>query len=334
MSEEPGNTLAQQLKSIPKLRPGRRFYVFLICLAISFFSWLLISLSDDYNTTITFPTNYTAAPEDKVLLSKLPATIDLNLNGNGFTLLSHLWSTDRKEITVDLTNYRTYSKRPNSGYLVSRTLVSDITRNFDSRTRILGISPDTLYLEFSDKITRKLKVQLAHKLAFKQQFMMDGPPKIEPDVVVVSGPKNIMDSLKMVNTELLELQDLEKSFSQTLGFSKKYDPRLFTFVPEQALVTVNVDEFTEGETVVPLSISNLPAGYQAKTFPDSVGVRYKVALGKFNSVTPDMFHAQVVLPDTSKFKSQTKLKVELFDQPEFVDVVRLTPERVEYLIRK
>lgn len=279
--------------------------------------------------------SYFNVPDAKVLLSKLPAKFDLQINGNGFALLAYIWSSDNKELEVDLSHYRVYSgEEEDEGYIVTRNLVLEIARQFDGQTKVLEIRPDTLFLSFSDRTTKMLPIKLRHNLTFKTQFKMDGDPKLEPDAVKVSGPASMMDTMRFVTTEELAQSEIAVEFSRDVNFSAKLSSRHFSIEPSKVKVTIPVDEFTEGEMMVPLSISNIPEGFTAKTFPDSVKVKYQVGLTRFNQVLPTQFRANVELPDPTEFASRAKLRVTMINQPPIIEIIRIEPERVEYFVRK
>ena len=133
---------------------------------------------------------------------------------------------------------------------------------------------------------------------------------------------------------LLKEEEIDQTFSTTVGFSNRFPSRIFSFNPKEVLVTIPVDEFTEGEITVAINISNLPGAYNAKTFPDSVKIKYQVALSKYNRVKPEHFRVLVELPDASEFSARSKLTIAIAKQPEFVNIMQLEPERVEYFVRE
>lgn len=335
MTQSPNEANPAKPGFFKSIRLGREFYVFLVCLAISGFAWLLISLSQEYTTTIQFKATYLNKPADKVLLTNLPQQVDLRISGNGYTLLSQILGADEKEVEIDLSQYRSYGgKNPNSGFIATRSLVLKVARQFSSQLKVIDINPDTLYLVFSDLSERILPVKLRHNLGFKKQFQIDGEPTIQPEAVRVSGPAGYIDSMKVLPTIVFEKEEIEETFTMTLGFDEAFRNSRFTIEPSEVLVTVPVDEFTEGEVTIPFQLTNIPEGYTVKTFPDSVKVKYQVGLSKYNRVRAGDFRAVGELPPLSELEISSKLKIELKDYPEMINVVSIQPERVEFFVRK
>ena len=80
---------------------------------------------------------------------------------------------------------------------------------------------------------------------------------------------------------------------------------------------------------MPLSVDNVPKGYEIKLFPDEVTVNYLVSLDKFELVKTDMFSTNI------NFDSEYKrLPIELVRQADFVENVRISPSKIEYFLIK
>ena len=81
--------------------------------------------------------------------------------------------------------------------------------------------------------------------------------------------------------------------------------------------------------VLPLSIKNVPKGYEIKLFPNEVTINYLVSLDKFDLVKRDMFGTNVNFDNNKK-----RLTIDLIRQADFVENVRVVPEKVEYFLIK
>lgn len=97
-----------------------------------------------------------------------------------------------------------------------------------------------------------------------------------------------------------------------------------------AQINIAVDKFTEGEIEVPIFVKNAPKGINI--FPKKVKVIYKVGLQNFNDITSDLF---IVECDYLQSKKEINYLIpKIKDIPKTVDLVRIVPEKVDFLIYK
>jgi len=269
------------------------------------------------------------------LISAPPNEITGQLSSNGFSMLSRSIFGTRKTIYIDLSKYRrTSNVEYERGYLVTRSLRNRVNRQFGGNSVVESIRPDTLQLAFSKTAKKQLSVDFRRDFTFKKQFRIDGAPEIRPASVLVEGPIRLIDTLTKIPTEMVIRHDIDKDFTVAVNFESFYMTGMFRLSHPKVMVTVPVDEFTEGSVVVPIRIANIPDGYSAKILQDSVEVKYQVGMKNYNKVSGSLFKATVELPDTADFATQSKLKIKLTEQPEFVKSLRLNPERVDYFVRK
>lgn len=90
-----------------------------------------------------------------------------------------------------------------------------------------------------------------------------------------------------------------------------------------------VDKFTEGEIEVPVLVKNAPKGINI--FPKKVKVIYKVGLKNFNEITPDLFKIECDYLDAEN-NELNYLTPELKDTPNLATVLRIVPDKIDFLI--
>ncbi len=315
-------------------RLNRQFYVFLACLLVSVFIWLLMALSRNYTTFVRFPVRYENLPEDKVVVNDLPPSIKLEINSHGFDLLSYKFFHREKKLQVDVGKLK-YRERADHSYLPTQELIGDLTEQFNDQTKILKVHPDTLKVVYGDKMTRMVPVRPVTDLDLRKQFRVSGDIEVEPPRVEVKGPVSLVDSLQTVRTEVLSLSGLDKIVTREVSLARERYPGKMTFEPARVQLTIPVDEFTERSISIPVKVREETKGMELKTYPDSVDVSFQVGFRSYNKVEKNMFRAVVDIPkDPEKLRELSKLKVKLTDHPAFVEDVRWEPESVEFIIHK
>lgn len=138
-------------------RRGRKFrnqlYVFLMCLLVSVFLWIMVKLSREYYYTLDYRINYTHIPPAYKLTYASDSILTLNLRVQGYDFF-----TDRffrsKSNAYDL-NLSTQKIRKTgsvfSGFLLTDPIGYEISSQSRFQNDLLSTSPDTLYFEFIRK---------------------------------------------------------------------------------------------------------------------------------------------------------------------------------------
>lgn len=324
------------VQSVRHYRPTRKTYVFLVCIAVSTFIWFLIALSKDYTTFVEFPVQYINAPQGELVTNDLPDNITMEVSSHGFGLVSLLWFSN-KTLDVDLSGLRFLGKEgaERRTYVVTSDLVDQFSSQFESSVALHQdrIFPDTIHVSMSDTVTKRVRVNLDLDLSFKPQFAQAGNISVNPPTVDVFGPRSILDTLTSLSTESVVLQDISEDQSFTVGIKTPASLLEYELDYPEILVSVPVDRYTETSVMVPVQSKNVPEGFKVTLHPDSIEVRCLVAMGDFSRVKQDLFDAVVELPDTSELSNRMRLRIQLRNNAEFVELIDFSPQRVEPFIR-
>ncbi|MFN8142818.1 MAG: hypothetical protein U0073_00215 [Bacteroidia bacterium] len=315
-----------------RLKLKRRLTVIAVCFFIASIFWLLISLSHEYPTELTFPVSYQNLPGKKVVVNDLPEHITILVKTSGFKILSYDFQKQKKAIEIDvagkLQGYPEYLSDALS--IATASFTPDFTRQLGNEVNILGYTPDSIVFNFSDRIQRRLPVKLNADISYEKQYDSSSGISVAPDSITVSGPPSVLQNMKYVETERLRLTDVKAPVYKTIGLAGN---KLLTFETESVVVKVPVEKFTEGRTEVSVHPMNVETGYSLKTFPDKITVRYQVALSKYNDVNAGQFDA-VVDAGVLREDPPAKLKIQLMTAPSFVRAIFIEPEKVDYILRK
>lgn len=315
-----------------RLKFNRQFWVYVLCLVVSCAFWVLTTLSKDYTTTLYFPINYTDLPDDKIVAAHLPERLAVEVNSFGFNLLWYKigGGSSSIDLRAGLEHMRSTGKA-GKYFIATSTKISEVSRQLDNELSIKSLRPDTIFFEFSDKVSKEVPVKIVSDLTFEKQFQLSGSMNAQPAKVMISGPASIIDTIKAVFTDVLAFQNLAQSIEKEVLLKKPDLPNV-DLSESKVKVTVPVEKFTEGRTEVGVSVMNLPEGHKMKLFPEKVEVVYLVPLSRFEEAANIAFSAYVDYAG-AKGNSQ-KLKVNVKDAPAYVSSLRVAPETVEYIIQK
>jgi hypothetical protein len=316
-----------------KVKKNKKLLIYLFFLFISIVLWYLNALSKDYTTTILFPVSYSNFPKGKALISNLPEKLDFKIKGLGFSILKYKLTSFSRSISLPIDNFRLDVDRKDNQYtyyLLTRYIREWMSNQFGSDIQLIEIKPDTLIFKFTDVVEKKVMVKPFLNLRFEKQFIQTGNAIMKPDSVVVSGPKNMVDTLKFLYTQEIKakrLKDTLTSEVELLPLSK------FVYRPSKVLVTIPIEKYTEMELSIPVETDNTPEGLRVRTFPGFITVSCWVGISGYDKMTPYMFRAVVNYNMLSE-NQQNKAKIELVKFPSNAQNVRFYPKSVEYIIEK
>lgn len=318
------------LKNVFSLRSKEKLFIFLICLALSSFLWLLNALDKHYTDRISVPVRYVNLPNNKSSAGSLPNKLDMSVNASGFTILQYKLRLsftplllDVKELTNNYLEDRYITK-----YVIStNSHKEEIAKQISNEMQIINIRPDSIYFNMSAVVERKIKVHPIVKLTFYKEFTTKKPPFTNPDSVWVRGPRNILDTLRAVNTKAYAFDEL----SHNLLRDVKLDliPEL-TCTTEQVLLNIPVEQYTEATFEIPVNVINAPDSLLIKTFPAKVKVHCRVGLSEYGKLSNNSFKA--IINFKKRSQAMSKLPVILDHYPESVLSADYFPKEVEYVI--
>ncbi len=313
-------------------RNKEKIYTFLICLVISSFLWLMNALEKHYTDRISVPVKYINFPKNKISAGNLPKKIDMTVSATGYTILQHKLKllVSPLELNVEELTDHNLDNRYISKYAIStNNHKEEIARQISNDMEVISIRPDSIHFNVSLVIDKKIKVHPVVNLTFYKEFNLKSSPFTTPESIWVRGPQNILDTIRAVDTEPFDFQNL----SHDLKHKVKLDllPGMSSNT-KQVLLNIEVEQFTEVTFDIPIHIINNPDSILIKTFPAKVKVSCQVGLSEYNKLNADNFTAVINYKDV--LKKASKLPVELSRSPKKVLSLDYSPKEVEYVIEK
>ncbi len=308
-------------------------YIFLICCGISLFIWFLIKMSDDYVGEIRIPLKYTSIPADK-LLTEADDEISIRLHATGGDLFSAKFLSGRGTLDINLSRMDLKKDRYfDNYYILSSQLRNQLSQRFDFAFTGFSISPDTLFLDFEEIISKSIPVIHDLEIICEPQYQIYDSVKIIPSSIMVSGPASVIDTLSSISTVGKTLQNLNKTIEIRLPLVLPFNDSKVKFSKTEVNAIINIEAFTESSISLGVNSLSDDSGISIQTFPEEVQLTYRVAIKDYQRVIPEMFTLSVTY-DPEKDKGKNFLKVHIEQKPDFVRVSRIHPEKVEFIIRK
>lgn len=318
------NTVEQIKEDIEK-KDKSRFLTFLIFLVIATVLWFVIKLSKEYTTQTVIDLVYTEVPVNK-WISTPEQALKCSFVADGFVVLGNKMVPARRRVVsipLDEVPYRleggfTYS-------ISSQYVVERVADWLNVPAGNVTVNEDKLYFNMEDLQSRQLPVAVPLDVQTQRQFQLYGDPRVTPDRVTVYGPKNLLDTLSKVWCQPVTALDVGETFQRTVSLDLM-DGAIRCDV-DRVDVVVPVERYTERDLEVPVEADD---SLELRFFPETVKLKCMIPIRDYAAIGPASF--QVVADTAQLHRLQPLLDVRLVKEPAHVQVLRMEPAQVEYLI--
>lgn len=312
---------------IQALKLNKNLPIFLIFLFISTIFWLLKSLNKEYETRLEIPIRYINIPSNKILLNQLPENIELEIRGEGFSVLRYVTTNPFFPITVDVEK-QIEKQKHNDFTILTSNWQKQVTAQLNSGTHLLEIYPDTISFHFSDLAEKKVAIKAAIELNLGPQRILCGSVTVKPDSIVVHGSKSIIDTLQYISTNTLIFNNVTDSIKRNITLPEING---ISFSEKRVLLNIPVEPFTEKTLEIPVTAINIPDSIFVRSFPGKVTIKCFVGLSQYNNVGEEDFLTTI---DYSKIvgTAHGQVKVNARSTAPYIKDLKIQPQLVDYLI--
>ena len=284
-------------------------------------------MSKEYSTVVAFPLEYVHLPQDKLIQQTPPNQLKIQVAASGFRLF--VMNINPTEIKLDARKLK--RKSAVDYYFLVKQQKMDIQNQITKKMKIEQLVLDTIYLNLGTLASKKVPVVGNFDISYKLGYHLMGEIEMTPDSILVTGPKEQLDTLQEVQLEQFIKNNVSETISTTLQMKEL--PSSIKLSVGKAAVFGEVDRFTEGEIQVPFQIINLPDSISVNTFPKDVKVVFQVGLNAFKGVTASSFKIVCDYQYSVKNKLNYFIPKVVF-KPEVVTSVKIMPSKVEFLTKR
>jgi hypothetical protein len=130
----------------------------------------------------------------------------------------------------------------------------------------------------------------------------------------------------------MKIKDLDET--KILNVKLQNGNKFLKYSHKNIQVKIPVEQFTENEITVSInSVRNLPKGVVAKLFPKQIKLIFTVPLSKYGRLSEQDFSLGIDFSQSNNYTNK-RLTVELLKKPDYVNLVRMEPSKIEYIIQK
>lgn len=316
-------------KTFNKASFNRKLYVFIICLTLASFFWLLNALRNNFVAEIDLDIEYHNFPTQKIALNKLSNHVTAKVKGLGFDLLAYKLRLKKEPLIIDLSRLKITNQIAEArlGINSYRSMISNQIGSVD----VLEIYPESLSFVLDDKIEKVLEITPQTQLTFKEKYQLSGDIKTIPSTVTVVGPKSLLDTLH-VYTERIKLNDLDEDVNQMIGLATENKNELVEYAIQEVELYIPVEEYVESFIKTIIESINSPQDSIITITPNQVEVHFMSPLSIASNTDSTEF--KVVADYTQQKEGGSQLMVSLSKHPKYIHLISINPKRVDYTIEK
>jgi len=304
----------------------KRFLVFISCLLLAVAGWLFLALNNKYVYTAKTVLVYTNFPQKKAFHPLQSDTVDLQVEGTGWQLVFARLRISPQSISISLDQLNSRN------FVLLSEQLYHVNRQLETSQKIISVRPDTLYFDFSKRTVKRVPVKLSSKFDFTHQYGISSLIEITPRYVTVSGPQRELEKITSWDTDTLRLHNLQNTTTTRLTMKQNKLKNVNIF-PGSVEVKVPIDEFTEKTIEVPLRVVNNTEYYDLKLYPKKVKITFLVPLSSYSQINDDFVEAMV---DVNEWKllHHHQLTVKLLRFPEYCKMIKIVPNKIDFIIEK
>jgi hypothetical protein len=305
-----------------------QFFLFLFCLLASISLWLLIKLSNEYTLSFTIPVKISNVSKGRILTDISDSTIQISLKAMGYKLLLLRYIENPKPLYIDFTIDKKAEKADEINTdLQLMPLVRRYSASLGFFNEIRAIHPELLTIKTNRLYSKTVPVKLLTDFTFAPQYLQFEPSLIKPSCVTVYGTRAMIDSVQVAQPEVIKIRNLNENVVTYVHLNNNTQINKPYFSPYTVQVTIPVQKFTEESVEVIIKLSVPLPGKNIKLFPDKAVVSCIVSMKDYKKLDSRLFTVSAELSNLDNLYHLTVITA-----PDYVRNVKVTPEKVEYLV--
>jgi len=306
----------------------RKVKVFIFFLLLSTLAWSLSNLSRLYVSNTAFTIKYSNSLNGYLLSDTPKKKIEVRLKAVGFQFIA--FQLREKFVALDISKTMT----DGSNFFIPPEVYKKQIRNqLPESMEVIEMETDTIFLDFAELIVKEVSVITDIKISLPKNYTLDEKIGIDPETVLLKGPKSEIDTILSINAAPLEIKGVTTDFSFKRKLQVPAALKNTSVSPKDITVSGIAYKFSEKLIQVPITILNIPKNINVRTFPNEINILSQGDITLLKKLTEKDFTVEA---DYAKITGDTgnKLRVVLTKFPDSLGNAKLMTNEVEFIIRR
>lgn len=306
---------------------NKEFLFFLFFLLLSSAFWLSMTLDEMYEKEISVPIRLVNIPKNTIITTEMNDTVVMTVRDKGFAFMGYLNSNRFRPINL---NFATYANNTTGkGNVPPGDVQNILYQRLSGSSKIIALKPDRLSFYFNFGLSKELPIRVNGNITPANNYYLSRI-KVWPEKVTVYAQKSMLDSIKYIMTEQLDIKNFSDTLIKEVRLQKITGVKT---VPANIKIGLYPDILTEESIEVPITAINMPAGKTLRTFPGKAKVLFNVGANTFRKINETQFK---VIVDYNELHANPSDKCTLHLQsiPTDIQQARLEINKVDYLVEQ
>ena len=310
----------------PKL--NRRYLVFIFCIIISAFFWLILTLNKNYTSTVAYPILFNNVPNGKLILNTLPETVELEISTNGFSML---FLKLKRRLTPLEINFLTFKNSNKQEYyhIILKHEINKIDSLLGPKVNVIRLLTDTVHLHLAKIISKTVPIKSAFNYHLPNNFQLADSIIFEPSNIKLTGADIALSNINFIETESYNFGEIKTSTEKIIQLKLPNESLKIRSSINKVQVRIKLKKLYLENVVIPIHIKNIPKGIILRPIQNQVKIYFKVPIENKDSINETSFKINI---DYSKHE-MNKIKVELIKKPKYVSLYEIQPSEIEFCIQ-
>lgn len=282
--------------------------------------WLFRALNKSHSALISYPIEFVFNVDSTVVMNSLPTTIKIDVSSGGWNLFRRTLIFSIDPIKVELDN-------PSEVNFLTKSFLSPIVEDQLKGLTINYIVTDTLFLSIERKITKQMILKVdSLSLPLEEDYQLMSNITIQPDHVVLTGPKSIINSFESDFYITLDENNIDEDFNGRVEVPIVFEDLIQSY-PSEVNVSFEVDKFKNVKIGVPIILQNFPSNRVTTLLDSIVDVTYRVKESFKEDFSSEDFY---VVLDYDFLKTDSLGVPVLIKYPDTLRIVNIDSQKVRF----
>lgn len=314
---------------------NKQFLIFLFFLVLSSIFWLIMTLNETYEKELTIPLRLAGVPRKVVITDEPDTLVRFTVRDKGYMIAAYLADGAFRPLFFDFT---AYSDGKGKGTIPVADIQKQVYQQLAKSSKIVSIKTDRVKFYYNYGICKKVPVRLSGTVRPRKNYYL-AATRFKPDSVTVYASKRLLDSIRAVYTQRIDIENFTDRKTAEVGLQKITGAK---FIPDKVRAEFMADVLIEETVQVPIECINLPDDKVLRTFPGTVEVRFVVGANRLRAMTKTSdgkgvsakgFKLVVDYNEVARRKGD-KCRIALHTMPPGVRSAKPAIEWVDYLIEQ
>jgi YbbR domain-containing protein len=308
---------------------ARRIGILSTAIFFALLLWSYVHLSSNYEVDMDLPLEI-ISPTGFAVATELPERIHARFSGIGWRLMLMNF-TPKSRFKLDLTERDTKDLAVGKFFITKEDLA--ISSTLPSDVKLVKIVPDSLGIQFSQEMTKRVPVDLRLDVTPAAGYTIVGDPLIAPVQVNVKGSSVLLDSLRAFPTKILRAHNMRETFTKTLELSDTLKDEITSLSVNSITVRIAVEAIAERTFKdIPIAVEALSPDRDLLINPGSISVILRGGVDQLAKLDPLTVHAKIIY-DAARFDTISVIKP-IVETPKGIEVLSTEPMEVKFVVRR